>query len=26
MIRRAKDPWPGYFKLKQSLPLGTLGK
>jgi bifunctional non-homologous end joining protein LigD len=22
MIRRAKDPWPGYFKLKQSLPLG----
>jgi bifunctional non-homologous end joining protein LigD len=22
MIRRAKDPWPGYFKIKQSLPLG----
>jgi bifunctional non-homologous end joining protein LigD len=22
MIRRAKDPWPGYFELKQSLPLG----
>jgi bifunctional non-homologous end joining protein LigD len=21
MIRRMKDPWPGYFKLKQKLPL-----
>jgi bifunctional non-homologous end joining protein LigD len=21
MIRRAKDPWPGYFTLKQTLPL-----